>query len=61
MINFRYKQYGKKLYGPFLCMEFNCLKAAATSRRQLTFYHDQYMLIFFNETEHFPDSDSIKI
>ena len=29
----------KKLYGPFLWMEFNCLKAKATSRRQFTFYH----------------------
>ena len=29
----------KKLYGPFLWMGFNCLKARATSRRQLTFYH----------------------
>ena len=29
----------KKLYGPFLWMGFNCLKATATSRRQFTFYH----------------------
>ena len=29
----------KKLYGLFLCMGFNCLKARATSRRQFTFYH----------------------
>ena len=29
----------KKLYGPFLWMEFNRLKASATSRRQFTFYH----------------------
>ena len=28
-----------KLYGPFLWMGFNCLKAIATSRRQFTFYH----------------------
>ena len=28
----------KKLYGPFLWMRFNCLKARATSRRQFTFY-----------------------
>ena len=28
-----------KLYGPFLWMGFNCLKATATSRRQFTFYH----------------------
>ena len=28
-----------KLYGPFLWMGFNCLKARATSRRQFTFYH----------------------
>ena len=28
-----------KLYGPFLWMGFNCLKASATSRRQFTFYH----------------------
>ena len=27
------------LYGPFLWMGFNCLKATATSRRQFTFYH----------------------
>ena len=29
----------KKLYGPFLWMGFNCLKATATSGRQFTFYH----------------------
>ena len=29
----------KKLYGPFLWMGFNCLKAKATLRRQITFYH----------------------
>ena len=29
----------KKLYGSFLWMGFNCLKARATSRRQITFYH----------------------
>ena len=29
----------KKLYGPFLWMGFNCLKARATSRRQFAFYH----------------------
>ena len=29
----------KKLYGPFLWMGFNCLKATATSRGQFTFYH----------------------
>ena len=29
----------KKLYGPFLWMGFNRLKASATSRRQFTFYH----------------------
>ena len=28
-----------KLYGPFLWMGFNCLKATATSRRQFTFHH----------------------
>ena len=28
-----------KLYGPFLWIRFNCLKATATSRRQFTFYH----------------------
>ena len=28
-----------KLYGLFLWMEFNCLKARATSRMQFTFYH----------------------
>ena len=31
--------YIKKLYGPFLWMGFNCLKAKAASRRQFTFYH----------------------
>ena len=30
----------KKLYGPFLWMGFNCLKARATSGRQCTFYHE---------------------
>ena len=34
-----YKKLKKKLYGPFLWMGFNCLKATATSRRQFTFYH----------------------
>ena len=29
----------KQLYGPFLWMGFNCLKASATLRRQFTFYH----------------------
>ena len=29
----------KKLYDPFLWMGFNCLKARAASRRQLTFYY----------------------
>ena len=29
----------QQLYGPFLWMGFNCLKARATSRRQFTFYH----------------------
>ena len=29
----------KKLYGPFLWMGFNGLKARATLRRQFTFYH----------------------
>ena len=33
------KQKNFKLYGPFLWMGFNCLKARATSRRQFTFYH----------------------
>ena len=28
-----------KLYGPFLWMGFNCLKAIATLRRQFTFFH----------------------
>ena len=28
-----------QLYGPFLWMGLNCLKARATSRRQFTFYH----------------------
>ena len=36
----------KKLYGPFLWMGFNCLKARATSRRQFTFYHSVYFLSF---------------
>ena len=30
----------KKLYGPFLWMGFNCLKARATTRRQFTFIDD---------------------
>ena len=29
----------KKLYGPFLWMGFNCLRARATSSWQFTFYH----------------------
>ena len=29
----------KNLYGPFLWMGFNCLKAKGTLRRQFTFYH----------------------
>ena len=29
----------KQLYGPFLWMRFNCLKARATSRMQFTFYY----------------------
>ena len=29
----------KKIYGPYLWMGFNCLKARATLRRQFTFYH----------------------
>ena len=29
----------KKLYGPFLWMGMNCLKARATTRRRFTFYH----------------------
>ena len=32
----------KKLYGPFLRMGFNCLKARATSRRQFTFPRNLY-------------------
>ena len=28
-----------KLYGPFLWMGFNCLKARVTLREQFTFYH----------------------
>ena len=33
------KKRKKYLYGPFLRMGFNCLKAKATSRRQFIFYH----------------------
>ena len=33
----RYLKKTLKFYGPFLWMEFNCLKARATSRRQFTF------------------------
>ena len=33
------KKKKNKLYGPFLWMGFNCLKARATSRRQFTFCH----------------------
>ena len=29
----------KKLYGPFLWIRFNCLKARANLRRQFNFYH----------------------
>ena len=36
---FPYFKKNIKLYGPFLWMGFNCLKARATSRRQFTFYH----------------------
>ena len=32
-------QKNPQLYGPFLWMGLNCLKARATSRRQFTFYH----------------------
>ena len=35
----RGQNYKKKLYGPFLWIGFNCLKASATSRTQFTFYH----------------------
>ena len=34
-----FKKLQKKLYGPFLWMGFNCLKACATLRRQFTLYH----------------------
>ena len=41
-----------KLYGSFLWMGFNCLKARATSRRQFSFYHgnelEKYASIFAN-------------
>ena len=37
-IKFGEKNFKEKLYGPFLWMRSNCLKARATSRRQLTFY-----------------------
>ena len=33
------KNLKKNLYGPFLWIGFNCLKATTTSRRQFTFYH----------------------
>ena len=33
------KKKKKKLYGPFLWIGFNCLKARSTFRRQFTFYH----------------------
>ena len=36
----------KKLYGPFLWMGFNSLKARATLRRQFTLYH--YLATFVN-------------
>ena len=32
----------KKIYGPFLWMGFNCLKARATSRRQITFFTSKF-------------------
>ena len=37
--------YKKKLYGPFLWMGFNCLKATATSRRQFTVDLTKFWLI----------------
>ena len=39
--------YFKKLYGSFLWMGFNCLKARVTLRRQFTFYHYHYPYHFF--------------
>ena len=36
----RYFAILKKLYGPFLWMGFNCLKARATLGRQFIFYHE---------------------
>ena len=33
------KKRKKNLFGPFLWMQVNCLKAKATMRRQFTFYH----------------------
>ena len=35
---------------PFLWMEFNCLKATATLRRQFTFYHSQKFLVLILST-----------
>ena len=35
----------KKLYGLFLRMGFNCLKARATSRRQFSFYQSPQKLL----------------
>ena len=33
------KKKQKNLFGPFLWMGFNCLKATVISRRQFNFYH----------------------
>ena len=38
-LNLLFNKLKKKLYGPFLWMGFNCLKARATLRKQFTFYH----------------------
>ena len=38
-VTWKYVGQKKYLYGLFLWMGFNCLKAKATSRRQFTFYH----------------------
>ena len=45
--------YFKKLYGSFLWMGFNCLKARVTLRRQFTFYHYHYPYHFFFYQCHF--------
>ena len=45
------KKLKKKLYGPFLWMGFNCLKARATSRIVFTFKHTVHNWLNNAETQ----------